>query len=150
MNPMSSPAISYPNAIRLTLWPALAVAAAGLVIAGIFVATGQRPGQHYASALQPEISGVTIEQEPISDHSRDGALIITSVESDGPAHEASIEAGDRIILVDGQTIKSKAALRAIVEGNSTRSIHLRLQRGLVSIAVDLPVPHPPVRTMTMT
>ena len=148
--PMNSTTVSSPYTMRFTLWPALTVAAAGSVIARTFAATSLWTDNQHTLAFQPGISGVTIEQQPSSARDPDGGLIITSAESDGSAHKAGIEAGDKIISIDGQTVASSAAFRAVIEGNSLRAIHLRVQRGFDAMAIDLPAVHPSARTITTT
>lgn len=123
------------RALRLGLWPALLCAICGLAIAGAFLATSRWSDNAFAIARDQEISGLTIEQQ--STGMRRG-LIVTSVASRGPAHDAGIAAGDVVAAVNGRPVASTTQLRDFVESGSATGFHVALLRGSTPFSLDLP------------
>lgn len=126
----------------LTLGPVSLCALCGLAIAGAFLATSRWSDNAFAIAGDQQISGLTIEQQPSGTRR---ALIVTSVSSQGPAHDAGIAAGDIVEAVDGRPVESTKQLRDFVKSKSATGFRVALLRGSTPFSLDLPAMREPVR-----
>ena len=110
----------------------------GLAIGGVFLATSHLADNQYAEGHEQEIPGLTIEQQPNSSQPRVEKLIVTSVASMGPAHDAGIAAGDVIDSIDGRPVASMRELHAAMDTFAAPLVHLDLHRGRAAVSLDLP------------
>jgi serine protease Do len=68
----------------------------------------------------------------------DGALLVTSVENDGPAARAGVRAGDVIVKLDGKAVADAAWLRrALADAPGGTDVTLTVQRDGQSLEVKL-------------
>ena len=135
---MSSIIIPGDRIMRWKLWPVLLGGFTGLAIGGVFIATSHLADKQYAEDYEQEIPGLTIEQRPNNSQPKVEKLIVTSVASMGPAHDAGIAAGDVIDSIDGRPVASMRELHAAVAAFAAPLVHLELHRGRVAVSLDLP------------
>ena len=124
--------------MRWKLWPVVLGGITGLAIGGVFLATGHLADYQYAEGYEQEIPGLTIEQQPNYSQPRFEKLIVTSVASMGPAHDAGIAAGDLIDSIDGRPVASMKELHEAVAAFAAPLVHLELHRGSAAVSLDLP------------
>lgn len=124
--------------MRWKLWPVALGGVTGLAIGGVFLATSHLADNQYAEGYEQEIPGLTIEQQPNNSQPKVENLIVTSVASMGPAHDAGIAAGDVIDSIDGRPVASMRELHATVAAFAAPLVHLELHRGRATVSLDLP------------
>ena len=124
--------------MRWKLWPVVIGGVTGLAIGGLFIATNHLADNQYAEGYEQEIPGLTIEQQPNKSQPKAENLIVTSVASMGPPHDAGIAAGDVIDSIDGRPVASMRELHAAVAAFAAPLVHLELHRGRVAVSIDLP------------
>jgi predicted metalloprotease with PDZ domain len=76
----------------------------------------------------------------------DEGVLVTSVETDTPAAEAGIQAGDVVLEFDGEPIRDGAELRKQVretEGGSAVTMKLQRDGKALDVEVTLPAPEKP-------
>ena len=142
---MNSISLSRHRAMRLKIWQPLAINAMAFLIAAAFIVTSRWSDKQYTPDLAQDIPGLTIEQQPAGVHHQGKELIVTSVKSQGMAHEVGVEVGDVITSVDGQAVVSKRQLDDVIAANALPVVHLALRRGLAPVALDLPVADYPAK-----
>ena len=135
---MSSIVILGDRIMRWKLWPVLLGGFTGLAIGGVFIATSHLADKQYAEDYEQEIPGLTIEQRPNNSQPKVEKLIVTSVASMGPAHDAGIAAGDVIDSIDGRPVASMRELHETVDTLAGPVVHLDLHRGRAAVSLDLP------------
>lgn len=119
------------TALLLAMLAAILILAARLYAAPHPRRTDQIPGLTY-EAQQRE------RRQPI-------ALVVTSVEDDGPAARAQIATGDIIDRLDGQPIASVAAIGAMLRRDARQGITLRVRHDGQIGYKHLPAVHAPVQ-----
>ena len=124
--------------MRWKLWPVALGGITGLAIGGVFLATSHLADNQYEEGYEQEIPGLTIEQQPNNSQPKVENLIVTSVASMGPAHDAGIAAGDVIDSIDGRPVASMRELHAAVAAFAAPLVHLELHRGRAAVSLDLP------------
>jgi regulator of sigma E protease len=68
---------------------------------------------------------------------RDAAPVLGQVEAAGPAAQAGLRPGDRVLAVDGQPVATWQELHRIVQENPGRELSLQVQRGQDTFAATL-------------
>lgn len=124
--------------MRWKLWPVVLGGISGLAIGGVFLVTSHLADKQYAQGYGQEIPGLTIEQQPNNSQPKTEKLIVTSVASMGPAHDAGIAVGDVIDSIDGRPVASMRELREAVDTLAGPVVHLDLHRGRAAVSLDLP------------
>ena len=124
--------------MRWKLWPVVIGGVTGLAIGGVFLAISHLADNQYAEGYEQEIPGLTIEQQPNKSQPKAENLIVTSVASMGPPHDAGIAAGDVIDSIDGRPVASMRELHAAVAAFAAPLVHLELHRGRAAVSLDLP------------
>ena len=111
--------------------------AAGLVLAlgvaiGFLIANdGNSPSTSSRSATSQSYLGLTISAQT-------GQLRVASVETGGPADEASIKAGDIIRSVDGQVVRTPNQLRGAIESlEPGEQVSITYERGDAEIQAQV-------------
>ena len=56
------------------------------------------------------------------------APIIGEVESDGPAHRGGLQAGDRVVALDGEKVNSWRAFVEFIRAHAEQSVEMRVER----------------------
>ena len=76
----------------------------------------------------------------------DHAVLVTSVEEDGPAGRAGVKAGDLILKIDGQAVRDAGDLRrAVMRADSGQEVTLTVQREGRPIDVKVKLEGTPAR-----
>ena len=124
---------------RLAAGP-LQICMVGAMVAGTFVVASHWSQVGVSAPNKQEVPGITIEAIHIGKTGKQEAVVVTSVQSNGPAHDLGIRVGDVIELVDGQPVATRRQLSNIIASHSAADVHFGLMRGTAPVEVDLPLP----------
>jgi serine protease Do len=108
---------------------------------------GDLPDQHDANAAAevPRQKGASVPRVGVSVAPAADGVVVTSVESDGPAADQGLTPGDVILQADGRKIAGVADLRSTVEAAQKAGKHAVLMRvrsadGIKFVAVPINPP----------
>jgi S1-C subfamily serine protease len=119
--------LSYRTAFGIVVTAFLATGAATF-----YVALSQRP-RVSATLFTDHLPGLTVEKAPVPEV----GLVVTSLQSAGPAEQAGLAVGDDVLAVDQRPVGSLGDLRAVLENHPARTIQLLVLHNDVPIDVSL-------------
>lgn len=142
---MTAKILYRPRSHRLPSTP-LRIVCVGALIAGGFVVASHLPMDGTSMPHSQDIPGITIEGVHIGKAGKHDAVVVTSVQSNGPAHNLGIRVGDVIELVDGQPVTTRRQLSDIIASHTAPQVHFQLMRDNAPVEVNLPAPPGPSKS----